>query len=61
MPKAQKQGVLEVGNDGREIIINHPALLADADGTGYITFSSAQARNLARLLIKNADELDGVE
>ena len=55
---ANKHGVLEVGNDGREVIINHPDLLTDEQGNGYITFSPEQARNLARLLVKNADELE---
>ena len=48
---------LEVGltPDGREVIINHPDLLPDANGVGHIVFSPAQARNLARLLLRKAD------
>jgi hypothetical protein len=48
---------LEIGltPDGREVIINHPDLLPDANGVGHIVFSPAQARNLARLLLRNAD------
>lgn len=48
---------LEVGNDGRDVIINHPDLQPDANGVGHIVFTPAQARNLARLLNQNADEL----
>jgi hypothetical protein len=57
--KPVKQGVLEVGNDGREVVINHPSLQTDSHGNGFITFSPEQARNLAALLIKNAEELEG--
>lgn len=48
---------LEVGltPDGREVIINHPDLLPDANGVGHIVFSPEQARNLARLLLRKAD------
>ena len=49
---------LEVGNDGKEVIINHPDLQPDENGVGHITFSPEQARNLARLLNKHADELE---
>lgn len=49
---------LEVGNDGKEVIINHPDLQPDENGVGHITFSPEQARNLARLLTKHADELE---
>lgn len=58
MAQAQKQNVLYVGHDGREVVINHPRLLTDIDGTGYMTFSPEQARGLARLLMKHADELE---
>lgn len=49
---------LEVGLtlDGREVIINHPDLQPDAAGCGHIVFSAAQARHLARLLLRKADE-----
>lgn len=49
---------LEVGNDGKEVIINHPDLQPDENGVGHIAFSPEQARNLARLLNKHADELE---
>lgn len=48
-------GFLEVGcNEQDEIVINHPDLKADDNGVGHIVFSSAQARNLATLLVENA-------
>jgi hypothetical protein len=49
---------LEVGltPDETEIIINHPAMLVDANGCGHIVFSPAQARHLAKLLLRKADE-----
>lgn len=52
---------LEVGltPDGREVIINHPV---DPEtvrlGMGHIVFSPAQARHLAKLLLRKADECD---
>lgn len=53
-------GFLEVGrNQQNEVVINHPDLKPDADGVGHIVFSPDQARNLARLLWKNADQADG--
>jgi hypothetical protein len=58
MAQTHKQSVLYVGNDGHEVVINHPRLLTDIDGTGYMTFSPEQARGLARLLMKHADELE---
>jgi hypothetical protein len=49
---------LEVGltSDEREVIINHPDLQPDANGVGHIVFSPQQARHLARLLLRKADE-----
>lgn len=51
-------GLLEVGLsvDGTEIIINHPDLQPDANGCGHIVFSPDQARALARILLKKANE-----
>lgn len=50
-------GVLEVGlNDTDEIVINHGDLKPDANGVGHIVFSANQARNLAELLLKKANE-----
>jgi len=49
---------LEVGitPDEREVIINHPVdPQSIADGCGWITFSPAQARSLAKLLLSKAD------
>jgi hypothetical protein len=54
-------GILEVGNDGREVVVNHPDLKPDKDGVGHITFSPAQARHFAGLLLKHADELQPPE
>lgn len=49
---------LEVGHtqSGRCVLINHPNLLVDARGCGHIVFSPDEARNLARLLLRKADE-----
>jgi hypothetical protein len=49
---------LEVGltSDEREVVINHPDLQPDANGVGHIVFSAAQARHLAKLLLRKADE-----
>lgn len=50
-------GYLEVGlNDNDEVVINHPDLKPDEDGVGHIVFSPQQARNLAMLLLKHADD-----
>lgn len=56
-------GTLEVGpNDRGEIIINlPPEVVADfpPDIGGHLVFSPNQARNLAMLLLKHADAIDG--
>jgi hypothetical protein len=44
--------------DGREVVINHPQLLTDSKGAGYIVFSPRQARGLAALLVKNAQDAE---
>jgi hypothetical protein len=50
-------GFLEIGTNGRgEVVINHPQLVVDAAGVGHLVFSPNQAMNLARLLIKHADQ-----
>lgn len=50
-------GFLEVGlNEAGEIVVNHPDLEPDENGVGHIVFSADQARNLARLLEKHANE-----
>lgn len=50
-------GHLEVGhNDRFEVVINHPQLDVDEHGSGYLCFSPRQARSLANLLLKHADE-----
>lgn len=50
------KGFLEVGlTPEGEVVINHPDLKPDAEGVGHIVFSPMQARNLAMMLIKNAD------
>ena len=52
-------GFLEIGrNDRFEIVINHPELKPDENGVGHIVFSIRQARNLALLLMKHADEAE---
>lgn len=50
-------GTLEVGNDGRNIVVNHPDLKPDANGVGHIVFSTDQAEDFALLLLKNVMEL----
>ena len=53
------KGYLEIGrNDQGEVIINHPDLKLDENGVGHIVFSINQARNLARLLEKQAREAE---
>lgn len=51
-------GFLEVGlsADGKEVIVNHPDLQPDAQGVGHIVFSPREARDLALLLLRKADE-----
>jgi len=52
------ENYLEVGltADEREIVINHPDVRVDNHGCGHIVFSPAQARHLAKLLLRKADE-----
>lgn len=54
------EGFLEVGHtdDTHEVVINHPDLNPDENGVGHIVFSPKQARNLAELLLKNANEAE---
>lgn len=52
------EGFLEVGNDGGEVVINHPDLKPDEHGVGHIVFSPNQARNLANLLTRHAFEAE---
>lgn len=49
---------LEIGltADGREVVINHPDVQVDRAGVGHIVFSPAQARHLAKLLLRKADQ-----
>lgn len=49
------EGVLEVGSLEGEVVVNHPDLKPDENGVGHIVFSPAQARNLARILLKQAE------
>jgi hypothetical protein len=53
-------GFLEVGcNDKGEIIINHPDLKSDGNEVGgHIVFSPDQARALARILTRYADQIE---
>lgn len=51
------EGFLGVGLDEKgEVVVNHPDLKPDENGVGHIVFSPDQARNLARLLLKHADQ-----
>lgn len=53
--KRRVQGTLEIGTTGEgEVIVTHPDIDPDEEGVGHIVFSPEQARNLARLLLKNA-------
>lgn len=54
------EGFLEVGHtdDTHEVVINHPDLKPDKNGVGHIVFSPGQARSLAHLLIKRANEAE---
>lgn len=53
-------GYLEVGtNDKREVVINQFEVRADENGTHFLAFSPLQARHLAELLLKKADEAEG--
>jgi hypothetical protein len=53
------EGYLEVGTNGEgEVVINHPDLKPDKNGVGHIVFSPNQARSLARLLLKKADDAE---
>ena len=52
-------GFLEVGTNGRgEVVINHSDIMPDENGVGHIVFSPNQARDLARVLSKQADRAD---
>lgn len=52
-------GYLGIGrNDSSEVFINHPDLKPDGNGVGHIVFSANQARMLAELLLKHANEID---
>lgn len=58
-PNEKHAGDLEVGTNGQgEVVINHPDLETDANGVGHIVFSPRQARHLARILNRKADEAD---
>jgi hypothetical protein len=53
-------GHLEVGTNGAgEVVLNHPKMMVDEKGVGYISFSPAQARNLARILEEKAEQAEG--
>jgi hypothetical protein len=52
------EGYLEVGNDGHDVIVNHPKIKVDASGVGHIVFSPTQARNFAAILLRHADAIE---
>lgn len=56
--RSPPKGFLEVGHSNGEVIINHPDLRPDANGVGHIVFSPEEARGLADLLRKNAEEAE---
>lgn len=45
-------------NEIREVVVLHPSLDVDKDGIGHLIFSPSQARELAKLLLKHADECE---
>jgi hypothetical protein len=52
-------GHLWVGTTGDgEVVVNHPDIDPDKDGKGHIIFSPNQARNLANLLLRKAEEAE---
>lgn len=52
-------GFLEVGIDAQfQVVVNHPDLKPDENGVGHIVFSPDQARNLAYLMIRKANEAE---
>jgi hypothetical protein len=52
------KGYVEVGDDGLDVIVNHPDLQPDDKGVGHIVFSPDEARHFARLLLNRAYQLD---
>ncbi len=53
------EGYLEVGlNEQGEVVVNHPDLKPGENGVGHIVFSASQARDLADLLHKHANQSD---
>ncbi len=59
-PPSREPNTLWVGQslDGRDVVVNHPNIQPDADGAGYIVFSPRQARALAELLLKHAEQIE---
>jgi hypothetical protein len=51
-------GVLEVGDDGVNVVVNHPDLKPDENGVGHIVFSVSQARHFAGLILERANQLE---
>lgn len=49
-------GYLQVGVDADrlQVVVNHPKLITDADGNGFMIFSPEQAEYFAALLVKHA-------
>jgi hypothetical protein len=53
------ENTLEVGHDDQgEVVINHGNLQPDEKGIGHLVFSPEQARELATLLWKHAEEAE---
>jgi hypothetical protein len=59
-PPGLEPGALQIGitEDYRDVIINHPDLHPDVNGVGHIIFSPEQAKNLARLLLEKAEDIE---
>lgn len=60
-PGDEPVNVLEVGIDPetKEVCVNVP-VCPQVDGFWHVTFSAAQARNFAGLLMKKANELEAL-
>ncbi len=56
MDEPLQPNVLEVGTSGRgEVVINHPQMLVDENGCGFLVFSVEQAHRFAATVRKMAD------
>lgn len=59
--KQEKNLWVAISEDGREVVINQIAPPVDAEGWTHMVFSVEQARNLAWLLFRKANVIEGIE